>query len=107
MVVVKLRGGLGNQMFQYAAGRRLALQLGTELRLDATAYAAGSNRHYALEPFRIAATLATPRELERWLSTKPSTNYQSQRTGEGRSDVHFGSPRLEVIAEYEGRLSED
>jgi hypothetical protein len=67
MVVVKLRGGLGNQMFQYAAGRRLALQLGTELRLDATAYAAGSNRHYALEPFRIAATLATPRELERWL----------------------------------------
>lgn len=34
MVVSTLIGGLGNQMFQYAAGRALALRQGTRLRLD-------------------------------------------------------------------------
>jgi hypothetical protein len=34
MVTVKIHGGFGNQMFQYAAARALALRNGTELRLD-------------------------------------------------------------------------
>ena len=34
MIAVRLMGGLGNQLFQYAAGRRLAERLGTELVLD-------------------------------------------------------------------------
>jgi hypothetical protein len=34
MIIVKLMGGLGNQMFQYAAGRRLAEMHNTELKLD-------------------------------------------------------------------------
>lgn len=34
MIIVKLMGGLGNQMFQYAAGKALALKHSTELRLD-------------------------------------------------------------------------
>jgi Glycosyl transferase family 11 len=67
MVVVRLRGGLGNQMFQYAAGRRLALQLGTELKLDARAYMAGANRHYSLSHFRVTAEVATPRKIDYWL----------------------------------------
>jgi hypothetical protein len=33
-VVVKLMGGLGNQMFQYAFGKRISLQTGRELILD-------------------------------------------------------------------------
>lgn len=36
MVTVVLRGGLGNQMFQYAAGLSLALKNNTELVLDTT-----------------------------------------------------------------------
>ena len=36
MIVVRLKGGLGNQMFQYAAGRRLAERNGDELLLDLT-----------------------------------------------------------------------
>jgi hypothetical protein len=34
MICVRLDGGLGNQLFQYAAGRALALRLGKELLLD-------------------------------------------------------------------------
>ena len=34
MIIVKLVGGMGNQMFQYAAGRRLAIKHKTILKLD-------------------------------------------------------------------------
>jgi len=38
MVTTKILGGLGNQMFQYAAARALALKLNCDVRLDITAY---------------------------------------------------------------------
>jgi hypothetical protein len=34
MIIVKLQGGLGNQMFQYATGKALAMHYGVTLRLD-------------------------------------------------------------------------
>jgi hypothetical protein len=34
MIITRINGGLGNQMFQYAAGRRLADNLGVELKVD-------------------------------------------------------------------------
>jgi hypothetical protein len=36
MIIVNLKGGLGNQMFQYALGRKLALQNSDVLKLDVT-----------------------------------------------------------------------
>ena len=45
-------GGLGNQMFQYAAGRALALRHGAELRLDLSVF--GARRHFDVErPFEL------------------------------------------------------
>ncbi len=43
MVISNIIGGLGNQMFQYAAGRALSLELGQPLRLDISGFA-----HYGL-----------------------------------------------------------
>lgn len=66
MILVRLSGGLGNQMFQYAAARRLALVHGASLHLDT-----GRLRHtdpgdtprgYALGCFTLSASLATPAE---------------------------------------------
>jgi hypothetical protein len=34
MIIIRLIGGLGNQMFQYALGRHLAIKNGTTLKLD-------------------------------------------------------------------------
>jgi hypothetical protein len=38
MIVVKIMGGLGNQMFQYAFGRAIALHYGSELFFDLNLY---------------------------------------------------------------------
>jgi hypothetical protein len=34
MFIIQLRGGLGNQMFQYAAAKSLCLKYGVDLFLD-------------------------------------------------------------------------
>lgn len=50
-VIVGLSGGLGNQLFQYAAGRSLAARLGTTLALDLNHYAGlGNKRRFELQP---------------------------------------------------------
>ncbi len=72
MVIVRLTGGLGTQMFQYAAGRALADRLGTELLLDARAFEHAlarnvyTRRAYALAPFKLRARLATASDLKNW-----------------------------------------
>lgn len=54
-VVIRLVGGLGNQMFQYAAARAVALRSGAELRLDLSWFSTVSDRHYALGPLSVSA----------------------------------------------------
>ena len=55
VVITNLIGGLGNQMFQYAAGRVLALRHGAELKLDLSGFADYPLRRYELGAFPIAA----------------------------------------------------
>ncbi len=54
-VIVRMMGGLGNQLFQYAAGRTVALATGRELLLDTSAYREDPLRAYQLDRFAIAA----------------------------------------------------
>jgi len=63
VVIVKLRGGLGNQLFQYAAGRSLAVFHGTDLKLDTTAYLDNDMRRYELRHFLIKEEFATSEEI--------------------------------------------
>jgi hypothetical protein len=65
MIVVRLYGGLGNQMFQYCAGRRLAKLTSSELVLDTVSgFKRDSkySRKYALGNFNIQEREALPRE---------------------------------------------
>jgi hypothetical protein len=70
MIVVNLMGGLGNQMFQYAMGRRLALQYQTDLFLDCTFLNTENPHHikreYELDIFKIQAQIATEKELKKF-----------------------------------------
>ena len=59
-VTVGLSGGLGNQMFQYAAGRALALKLGGPLCLDLSWFLWSKSRRYSLGAFAIAAGVSQP-----------------------------------------------
>ena len=51
MIVVRVTGGLGNQMFQYALGRVLAEKTGTELLLDLSAYRTYQLHNFGLDAF--------------------------------------------------------
>jgi len=61
MIIVRLDGGLGNQMFQYAAGKQLATKHSTILKLDISKF---TSRSYDLYNFNIEQNIATPQEIE-------------------------------------------
>jgi hypothetical protein len=67
MIVTRLLGGLGNQLFQYAAGRRLAHVHGTELGLEISGFASGYElRRYELGAFALEGRVISLPELEAW-----------------------------------------
>lgn len=54
MIVVKIKGGLGNQMFQYAMARKIQLELGIErIGLDVVRVNADQLRDFSLAHFRL------------------------------------------------------
>ena len=78
MVVVELRGGLGNQLFQYAAGRALSLKLGCALGLDARRLEVDEKRQYALDVYRHSGLYGL-RYLGQKMVQRLTTTFQRQR----------------------------
>ncbi len=64
MLIIKLKGGLGNQLFQYAFGRLIALRRGEDLKLDKDILGQrGARRSYGLDAFNIKAEIASREEV--------------------------------------------
>jgi len=63
MLVVEVKGGLGNQMFQYALGRRLSIEWNLPLTLDLTWFNHCSERIFTLGSFRIQADVGDPKTI--------------------------------------------
>lgn len=63
-IIVRIMGGLGNQMFQYAWGRFLADRLNVPLELDLTTFDEGYEaRSFALDYFNITTKLASREDV--------------------------------------------
>ncbi len=84
MIIVQLLGGMGNQMFQYAAGRRLAIKNNDELKLDTSIlldWKPGRhlvNRGFDLDIFNIQPAIAGKKEIADYntqLMSKPGKVY--------------------------------
>lgn len=68
MIIVKISGGLGNQLFQYSFGRYLGLQLGAEVRYDIRTSMnrpGFTDRDFGLSAFDIVPEAATSDEIRR------------------------------------------
>ncbi|MGO4666598.1 alpha-1,2-fucosyltransferase [Bosea sp. 2RAB26] len=63
-ITTRVIGGLGNQMFQYAAARALALRRGAKVQLDLSAFDTYTLRKFELGSFPIQALPAPPAETQ-------------------------------------------
>lgn len=68
MIIVRLQGGLGNQLFQYAAGKALATLTTSQLKLERiTSLGKKGHRNLELDNFNIDYQLATRKELKKFV----------------------------------------
>jgi len=99
MIAINIQGGLGNQLFQYAAGRALALRFGHELILDTRLVDSDPKRCYSLDAYSIVARrcnstlLSTPRRRQLWIAPL------GLRIGSLRS-FPFDAPQFEESREH-------
>lgn len=85
MILVNLKGGIGNQMFQYAAGLALAEKKHTPIKLDiyqllntqdSDVY---TKRDFELGIFNVSAETATPEERRLYLEQEKKIWYRIRR----------------------------
>ena len=74
MIIVQLKGGLGNQLFQYAAGLSLASLHNVEVKVDISALKKpdeeiGTVRNFDLQHFSIPPATATQAEIDELLKS--------------------------------------
>lgn len=71
MVIVKTKGGLGNQLFQYAFARNLEISCGAKVKLDHLSWTEQyKEREYKLSNYNISEDLATSEEVEKFKQYK-------------------------------------
>jgi hypothetical protein len=66
MIITKLQGGLGNQMFQYAIGRNLTIRNNSTLKLDTDYYVNNKLFQYGLGHFNITENIASTDEIKKY-----------------------------------------
>lgn len=103
MIIVRLKGGMGNQMFQYAFGRQIAERLQCPLRLDLSALLDRSKRNfvhrdYDLHIFQVQENFVMPPSRLRMiykLRSSAVTRYLKQQVTKGRN--YIKEPHFHVV----------
>lgn len=98
-VTVRLLGGLGNQMFQYAAGLGVAERHGSKLNLDPSYITFEAHRSYALDVLKVRATVSNRRRVPRWVFDRPALDEaiikRRFRASVERERAHPYNPEIE------------
>lgn len=71
MVISQIIGGLGNQMFQYAAGKALAEFKGVEFKIDISSFENYKLYGYDLGNLAVTAPVASPEEINKFVGSRP------------------------------------
>jgi hypothetical protein len=109
MIIVKIWGGLGNQLFQYAFGRQLSERTGHELKLDLSWFRGqdgdeSANRYFNLGKFAVPLDIATKQDIRRVIGpTGIPTPRDAARKFSRLSTVLDGLP-TELTPKLAGRL---
>lgn len=97
MIITKLIGGLGNQMFQYVVGRHLGMKNDSVLKLDISGFNDYKLRTYDLSCFNIQENIATLEDLSRVLLPSDDCVHRIKKYLDAR---HPGIPRIRYIKEH-------
>lgn len=100
MIILRLRGGLGNQLFQYAAGKALAQFHNTPLKLDLYFYSTHRNRKFELENFNIPIVLASREEVHTFTGKNPIIRFLNKRENYLRCPEVFAQPYYHFYDDY-------
>jgi len=89
MIIVKIDGGLGNQMFQYACAKSLSLSKKQKLKLDIESFNWDQLRQFELSIFTEKHQYASQYEIELTKSFKPSLIYRLKSALLGYKTPYF------------------
>jgi len=64
MIIAKLMGGLGNQLFQYAVARHLGVIHGRDIKVDTSFFETYDLHAYSIGPFNIQENIASSDEVK-------------------------------------------
>ncbi|MBD1393296.1 alpha-1,2-fucosyltransferase [Mucilaginibacter glaciei] len=74
MIISKVISGLGNQLFQYALARQIAIKNNDDLKLDISFYESQNLRNYTLNYYNIKAAIATRTDVEKVIGLYEQTS---------------------------------
>jgi hypothetical protein len=100
MVIVRLRGGLGNQLFQFAAAYSLARHHNAELKSDLYTYTKHPLRKYELHHFNVQLPEATREEVHQFTGSNVIDRYLNKKSNYFYCPKVFAQPHYHFYEDF-------
>lgn len=104
MIIVRISGGLGNQMFQYAVAKAMASKKNDSFKMDLSFYTKQTFRRYELGHFNIEENIASEKECKRLRGSEGIILKIKKRLG--IADVKPGSYHADSMLSHRAERTE-